>query len=435
MFGWLSTIEWPSLLIVLVVMVVVGLALLLVLFVRWRSVRFDQSRSSEMRSDVEVIRPSGISVPPLRRGRLSVRDKVLLEKSISLPHALIVPAPSVTLFFGTNRRLHQSDHENQIATFTSKRTQQLKLGRAVIRIPSSHKRGNIERPWAVRFLGATLYELAEDPSRHFTRAEVTVLQTEEFVEAVSQWRESSDSAFVFIHGCSVGFDAALYRTAQLAYDLDFNGIPLLFSWPARESITSYKYDLDSCLGARAALRQFLDLIVVSARVRSVHLIAHSMGNVPLVEVLREYLLSQSAAGPRVTFSEVVFAAPDIACDTFAALAKQIAPVAKGATLYASANDKALLASKALAGGIARAGDVPLAGPLLVEGVDSIDVSAASTDYFGLNHSAYAERTDLIDDLASLFRSGTRPPHVRHPAYHQLFNRDLGTYWRYLLRQA
>ena len=42
-------------------------------------------------------------------------------------------------------------------------------------------------------------------------------------------------AFVFIHGYNVAFDDAIYRTAQIAYDLSFDGPPILYSWPSRAS--------------------------------------------------------------------------------------------------------------------------------------------------------------------------------------------------------
>ena len=39
---------------------------------------------------------------------------------------------------------------------------------------------------------------------------------------------------VFLHGHSVTFGEALRQTAQLAFDLVFEGAPILYSWPATE---------------------------------------------------------------------------------------------------------------------------------------------------------------------------------------------------------
>jgi hypothetical protein len=42
-------------------------------------------------------------------------------------------------------------------------------------------------------------------------------------------------------------------------------------------------------------------------------------------------------------------------------------------------------------------------------MDSIDVSALGEEMFGLNHSTFAERRELIEDIKALLESGRRPP--------------------------
>mgnify|MGYP003693549105 CR=1 FL=1 len=70
---------------------------------------------------------------------------------------------------------------------------------------------------------------------------------------------------------------------------------------------------------------------------------------------------------------------------------------------------ALGISRRFAGGVPRAGDVPFGvGPIVVGGVDTIDVSALSTEYLALNHSSYAEKTGLLKDIELVLRTGTRP---------------------------
>jgi esterase/lipase superfamily enzyme len=58
-----------------------------------------------------------------------------------------------------------------------------------------------------------------------------------------------DQVFIFVHGFNTSFDDALYRTAQLAYDMEFDGVPYLFSWPSMASATEYLYDRDSADGS------------------------------------------------------------------------------------------------------------------------------------------------------------------------------------------
>jgi hypothetical protein len=101
------------------------------------------------------------------------------------------------------------------------------------------------------------------------------------------------------------------------------------------------------------------------------------------------------------------------------------------TLYASKNDLAQAMSKRVAGGLVWAGDVPKQGIVIVPGVESIDISAASTDFFSTNHSTFADRVHLIEDLGLLFErsSEKHPPDMRFPVY-QLQGSQLKKWWRY-----
>jgi hypothetical protein len=77
----------------------------------------------------------------------------------------------------------------------------------------------------------------------------------------------------------------------------------------------------------------------------------------------------------------------------------------------------------------RAGDVPATGPLIVPGIETIDVTAASLDSFALNHSGYAENNDLLQDIGKLILSGLRPPDQRLPALKRTSS-PKGDFWRY-----
>jgi hypothetical protein len=56
--------------------------------------------------------------------------------------------------------------------------------------------------------------------------------------------------------------------------------------------------------------------------------------------------------------------------------------------------------------------VPPTGPTLAAGVDTIDVIAAGTEVFALNHSGYAENNDLLNDVGTLIEKGVHPPQSR-----------------------
>lgn len=95
---------------------------------------------------------------------------------------------------------------------------------------------------------------------------------------------------------------------------------------------------------------------------------------------------------------------------------------------------ALLASKRLAGGLVRAGDIPGDGIVVVPGVESIDVSDLNTGFLSLNHSAFADRQPLIADLQTLLANKSveakHPPDKRIPNY-KPFGIDAKKWWKYV----
>src|SRR5262249_44891238 len=48
------------------------------------------------------------------------------------------------------------------------------------------------------------------------------------------------------------------------------------------------------------------------------------------------------------------------------------------------------------------------------GIDTIDMTAISSDVFSANHSGYAEKAVVLDDIQTLIRTGQRPPEKRLP---------------------
>ena len=335
----------------------------------------------------------------------------------------------VPVFYGTDRAVEPNA---QRLVFGSDRGRRLQLGQALVTVPKVHQVPQVERPWAVKipYFDVTIYEQKEDPKQHFTIKEIKALTKEQLLALVKARLKPSlrfkDHALVFVHGFNTSFDNALYRTAQIAYDLEFDGATFLYSWPSGGAVASYTYDRESAQASEPYLRQFLEMVVKETGAKSVSIIAHSMGNQPLMDVLRDM---KSAAPPGVAISQVILAAPDVDADNFTNLAQAIKGFAKGVTLYASANDRALLVSRNFWGNY-RAGDVPAAGPLVLPGVDSIDVTAATTDAFAINHSGYAENNKLLQDIGKLILNGLRPPDLRLSNLKKVPT-DRGDYWRYV----
>ncbi len=334
----------------------------------------------------------------------------------------------VPVFFGTDRA---EEANPKRLSYGSDRGRRLELGRALVTVPKAHEVPQVERPWAIRipYFNVTIYEEAEDPNKHFTLQEIKKLSKGDLIKLVRERLAASgrfkDQALVFVHGYNTSFDNAVYRTAQIAYDLKFDGAPFLYSWPSGGAVASYTYDRESAEASKPYMRQFLDMVVKETGAKAVSIIAHSMGNQPLLDVLKDM---KSSAPEGVVISQVILAAPDVDADSFSNLAQAINGMAKGVTLYAASNDRALIVSRNFWGHY-RAGDVPAEGPVVLPGIDTIDVTAASTDAFALNHSEYAQDTKVLEDIRELIETGKRPPDARLLAPARVAT-DHGDYWRY-----
>lgn len=371
-------------------------------------------------------------------------------RSLSLPVPVPAPAPAagaradsgaappmdtetaafsvVPVFFGTDRsraadpkRLH----------FGLERARKLELGQALVSVPKSHEVPEVERPWSVKipYFDVKIYEETEDPAKHFTMREMRSLTREEFLTVVRDRLKRSarfkDHAFIFVHGFNTTFDNAVYRTAQIAHDLKFDGAPFLYSWPSGGGVASYTYDRESSGQSEPFMRDFMELVVSQSGAKAVSVIAHSMGNQPVLQVLKD----MRRLSPDVVIDQIILAAPDVDRDNFENIANEIKGLAKGITLYVAANDRALSVSRRFHGGIPRAGDVPTGGPLVLSGVDTIDVTGVSTDSLGINHSGYAENNALLNDIGLLLQTGERPPEKRIPILSKITT-PKGDYWKY-----
>ncbi len=323
---------------------------------------------------------------------------------------------TVRIYYATDRaRTGDTDPDN----FYGGDRGELELGTATVSIPPHHVPGNIERPsiWTLEF--------SEDPARHVVLKAVTPGEREAvFAEMRSQLAETgSESAFVFLHGFNVPFNEAAQRTAQMAYDMDFDGLPILYSWPSRASVLSYIADTAVVNLSGRRLLTFLEDVVARSGAKRIHLIAHSMGNRALTDALELFALRHEDEPP--AFDQVVFAAPDLDAGLFAAMAQTIRGAAQRLTLYASDKDWALAVSRKLHGDAARAGQ---GGKRILQtaAVDSIDMTSVGEDM--LMHSYYANNPSALSDILSLFWRDA-PPEDRCGMKQS--TGEFGAYWQYV----
>ena len=199
-----------------------------------------------------------------------------------------------------------------------------------------------------------------------------------------------------MHGYNVTFEDAARCTAQIAYDLKFDGAPIFFSWPSQGEILQYAVDETNVTWTAPHLMQFLTDVAEQSGAEQIHLIAHSMGNRALTSVLRDLSLTHKSSKPM--FDEVVLTAPDIDAEVFINdIAPAVVKTAQRVTLYASSNDEALIMSKKVHG-YARAGDSG-SQLVVVPGVDTVDVSAVDTSLLG--HNYYGDNSSVLADIFEL----------------------------------
>jgi esterase/lipase superfamily enzyme len=296
---------------------------------------------------------------------------------------------------------------------------EVELGVCEVSIPKDHRVGELESPTVLRL------EFREDPERHVVLQAVHPEPIDQFYADLhaSIDRTAHKDVFVFIHGYNVGFQNAVRRTAQIAYDLKFDGVAIAYSWPSQEGLLSYTVDETNVDWTVPHLKDFLQGVAERSGAKAVYLVAHSMGNRALATALREMVMEQKAGCPK--FAEVVLTAPDVDADEFRRdLAPALVSVAGRVTLYASSNDEALIASRQVHG-YRRAGESGDA-MVVVPGVDTVDVSEIDTSFIG--HSYYGNNSTVLADLFELIRD-SKPPDQRK----WLQAMQLGTlkYWKFL----
>ncbi len=310
---------------------------------------------------------------------------------------------TVRVFYGTNR---VPSGKSKPAQFYGKRRGELDVGYVDVSIPETHKYGELE---AESRFSIYTYLLGEEAKkrRYVILQSVVPLDQEAYYAQLDSYIEDSPSndVFVFIHGFNVTFEDAARRAAQLAYDLDFDGTPMMYSWPSKASAVAYTADEAVVRPSGRKLARLLDGIVHETGAERIHLVAHSMGNRALIEALQAYILKNGREDSLHAFDQVVFTAPDVDREYFLETVDSVSSVAQRVTLYASRDDLALKASRLLHGAT-RAG---LAGSAIIShpAIDTIDVSGIDADILG--HSYFAANEGAIYDLFRLFWQGNPPP--------------------------
>jgi esterase/lipase superfamily enzyme len=332
------------------------------------------------------------ALPPIEttRGIIGVGA----AESFAVPDLTIPQLPtggsfsSVPIFFATNRKVlpEQALEHRYIGEYTKN----LSYGRVEVTIPVHHRVGQIERPsWLGR----------ESKERHVVFGESENLESAEFATELGKRIQLVErkELLIFLHGYKVTFEEAARRAAQVATDIQFGGIVILFSWPSAGAVFSYSADEDCAAKSAEPLTNFLrDL--EGGPWTGVHLVAHSMGNRVMISGLA------SRVGLTLPLHNIVLVAADVDIDLFEQQFPHVSELVRQErgdliTSYATNSDRALLLSGLLhsSNRIGRFRDEPYAR----EGLETIDATSVDSSLIG--HSYFSDERSVLTDLGLLVR--------------------------------
>lgn len=328
-----------------------------------------------------------------------------------------------TVYYGTNRE-DAGPGVDVKSRYIGARdyTGRFSYGIAEVSIPDDHEMGELEAP--------TPFIDPADPKRHVLLLSLNEFDRGAFLGKVREAVAAAGSgkqALIFVHGFKVSFDDAARRTAQLAFDLQFKGPALFYSWPSvagdarLTGAARYTADEDNMAWSIPHVRDFIKDVVRETGADKVHLIAHSMGTRVLAAALREQRDGLDDAD-LAKIHTITLAAPDIDADVFV---RDIVPEFRddtAVTVYAADNDRALMLSAGVHGS-PRTGLMDDLKPILPSGIDVIDASQVQSNF--AHHSYYGNNASIITDIRKILSGVTDKAQRCH-----LLPVDTGTgrYW-------
>jgi len=208
----------------------------------------------------------------------------------------------------------------------------------------------------------------------------------EYTSTINQ-RTKSHNILVLIHGYNNSFSDALANAVGFGQDTKFNALLIVWCWPSQALASAYYLDESTNTASIPHFERFFRRLIPTLHRGTVDFLAHSMGSHILLQLASDF-------GFRPAVKSVVFAAPDVGQNEFKAKETQFASGFQ--TLYAFADDRALMMSKWLHEFRARAGESGNA-LLLMNGLESIDAEAQG-------HSAIFADREVLRDFEKILQT-------------------------------
>ncbi len=194
-----------------------------------------------------------------------------------------------------------------------------------------------------------------------------------------------------VHGFNTTFEDACRRAVLISRNVGWTGPTVMFSWPSHGGGVNglLRYGDDDSV-ARASGRDVaavLARLVNATQASEVHVIAHSMGSLPLIEGLGALhnktfvdnagLAPSEVDGLRQRLASLILAAPDYDLELFGRFIRTEDTTKVSVVVYGASNDGALEYSKQIRPANERLGLFGASGPPIIDGVHMIDVTAVN----------------------------------------------------------
>ena len=242
-------------------------------------------------------------------------------------------------FYVSNRALKPGEGSPE-DRFINERQENLKFGRFDTRIQPTLGLGMIINPsdWF--------------QNEELSVSDVSELDRTAFINELKERIEKSPyrSLLVVVHGYRNSFPTSLRMTAFLGHILDINTPVMVFDWPGDQGsgITGYRRARQVARASGTELAKILELVIREIQPAKLWLLANSMGGQVVADGFSLLYQQGDLADAQTEFDDVVLTAPDVGQDEFDQQFKhEITALARDLTVYASSNDRALLASRFL----------------------------------------------------------------------------------------
>jgi esterase/lipase superfamily enzyme len=273
--------------------------------------------------------------------------------------------------------------------FSGDRGSDVSLENIVVSIP----------PDSVRKPGSLIFPKRNpgNPATEFVTLKVEQIDRAGAFKWYDRVAEPKRRVLIFVHGFNSTYEEAVFRFAQISHDMGVSAAPILFTWPSQGSVFGYLYDRESANYSRTALEGLIKQATSSPKVSEVTVMAHSMGGWLTMEALRQMAIRDGHLPKKLT--NIVLASPDLDVDVFRQQLDEIGPEQGRITIFTSKDDRALLVSRRLAGGVQRLGSVDLTQPdvqaaFAKRGINVIDLTSVRAGD-SLNHTKFAESADVV----------------------------------------